>query len=106
MVAQNKPALNERAARAWVDSVLKTLTPDEQIAQLMVVRLSSYDARNKTAIFYDEKVDSLVKQYNIGGVCLFREARLNKLRYLIACRLMPKHRSSCALMPNGVSECA
>ncbi|MEP7111010.1 MAG: glycoside hydrolase family 3 N-terminal domain-containing protein [Ferruginibacter sp.] len=59
-------------ARAWVDSVFKTLSPDEQIAQLMVVRLSAYDSKNKTAIFYDDKVESLVRQYNIGGICLFQ----------------------------------
>lgn len=59
-------------ANAWADSVLKTLSPEQQIAQLMVVRLSSYDSKNKTAIFYEEKVDSLVKQYNIGGICLFQ----------------------------------
>ena len=59
-------------ADEWVDSVFKTLTPDEQIAQLMVVRLSTYDSRNKQAIFFDDKVDSLVRQYNIGGVCLFQ----------------------------------
>ena len=82
MVAQNKPALNERAARGWVDSVLKTLTPDQQIAQLMVVRLSSYDAKNKTAIFYDEKVDNLVKQYNIGGVCLFQGSPVKQAEIL------------------------
>src|SRR5690349_14697748 len=59
-------------ANEWVDSVFKTLSPDEQIAQLMVVRLSTYDAKKKTAIFYDGQVDSLVRQYNIGGICLFQ----------------------------------
>ncbi|MEO7766173.1 MAG: glycoside hydrolase family 3 N-terminal domain-containing protein [Ferruginibacter sp.] len=57
---------------AWVDSVFKTLSHDEQIAQLMVVRLSTYDAKNKMAIFFDEQVDSLVRKYNIGGICLFQ----------------------------------
>ncbi|MEO5890002.1 MAG: glycoside hydrolase family 3 N-terminal domain-containing protein [Ferruginibacter sp.] len=71
IIAQNK-SMTDPKATAWVDSVFKTLSQDEQIAQLMVVRLSSYDSKNKTAIFYDEKVDSLVRQYNIGGVCLFQ----------------------------------
>lgn len=71
LVAQTKPVNNTRA-NAWVDSVFKTLSHDEQIAQLMVVRLSTYDSKNKTAIFFDAQVDSLVKQYNIGGVCLFQ----------------------------------
>ncbi len=59
-------------AAAWVDSVFNTLSRDEQIAQLMVVRLSTYDSKTKTAIFFEDKVDSLVRQYNIGGICLFQ----------------------------------
>ncbi|MEO6733396.1 MAG: glycoside hydrolase family 3 N-terminal domain-containing protein [Ferruginibacter sp.] len=70
--AQNKPLANDIKANAWVESVFKTLSQQEQIAQLMVVRLSTYDAKNKTAIFFDDKVDSLVRQYNIGGICLFQ----------------------------------
>ena len=70
--AQNNLISINTKASAWADSVFKTLSPDEQIAQLMVVRLSTYDAKNKTAIFFDDKVDSLVRQYNIGGVCLFQ----------------------------------
>ena len=70
--AQNISANTNAKAGAWADSVFKTLSHDEQIAQLMVVRLSTYDAKNKTAIFFDDKVDSLVRQYNIGGVCLFQ----------------------------------
>ena len=63
---------NNAKAHAWADSVFKTLSPDEQIAQLMVVRLSTFDPKTKAAVFFDDKVDSLVKQYNIGGVCLFQ----------------------------------
>ncbi len=72
IIAQVNALATNPKAIAWVDSVFKTLGRDEQIAQLMVVRLSAYDAKNKTAIFYDAKVDSLVRQYNIGGVCLFQ----------------------------------
>lgn len=67
-----EPITPGEAATAWVDSVFKTLSPEEQIAQLMVVRLSTYDAKNKMAIFFDKQVDSLVRQYNIGGICLFQ----------------------------------
>lgn len=38
----------------------------------MVARLSSIDAKTKKVIFYDTKVAALVKQYNIGGICLFQ----------------------------------
>ena len=59
-------------ARHWADSVYKTLSADERIAQLMVVRLSSIDMKSKTVTFYDDKVAGLVKKYNIGGICVFQ----------------------------------
>ncbi|MEO6546614.1 MAG: glycoside hydrolase family 3 N-terminal domain-containing protein [Ferruginibacter sp.] len=72
IVAQTNPIFASSKENAWADSVFKTLSQDEQIAQLMVVRLSTYDARNRSAIFFDDQVDSLVRQYNIGGICLFQ----------------------------------
>jgi beta-N-acetylhexosaminidase len=60
------------SADAWVDSVFRTLSPDEKIAQLMVVRLSGIDAVTKLPVFYDAQVDSAVRQYNVGGICLFQ----------------------------------
>jgi beta-N-acetylhexosaminidase len=60
------------AAQHWVDSVYKTLSPDEQIAQLIVARLSSIDASTKAITFLDSEVTDLVKRYNIGGVCVFQ----------------------------------
>jgi beta-N-acetylhexosaminidase len=68
--AQNHLPMN--TANAWVDSVYNSLSPDERIAQLMVVRLSGYDFKNHQPIYYNTKVDSLIKQYNIGGVCAFQ----------------------------------
>ena len=38
----------------------------------MVVRLSSIDSKTKLITFFDDKVAGLVKQYNIGGICLFQ----------------------------------
>ncbi len=70
--SQQLPGLNDKAANNWADSVMKTLSNDEKIAQLMVVRLSSIDLRTKIVTFYDEKVANLVKQYNIGGICVFQ----------------------------------
>jgi beta-glucosidase-like glycosyl hydrolase/CubicO group peptidase (beta-lactamase class C family) len=61
----------QRSAAVWVDSVFKTLSPDEQIAQLMVVRLSTINA-NKSVTFYDSLVTELIKQYNIGSICVFQ----------------------------------
>ena len=60
------------AANLWADSVLNSLTPEQRIAQLMVLRLSSYDFKTRTPIYYDSLVAAMVKQYNVGGVCLFQ----------------------------------
>jgi beta-glucosidase-like glycosyl hydrolase/CubicO group peptidase (beta-lactamase class C family) len=60
------------AANFWADSVLNSLTPEQRIAQLMVLRLSSYDFNTRTPIYYDSLVAAMVKQYNVGGVCLFQ----------------------------------
>ncbi|WP_224016493.1 glycoside hydrolase family 3 protein [Ferruginibacter albus] len=66
------PSTNNSTAIAWVDSVYNSLSDSERIAQLMVVRLSTYDFINKKAVFFDKQVDSLVRKYNIGSVCLFQ----------------------------------
>ncbi len=63
---------NDKAAKRWADSVIKTLSNDERIAQLMVVRLSSIDLKTKTITFFDQQVTELVKKYNIGSICLFQ----------------------------------
>ncbi len=60
------------AAQVWVDSVFNTLTEDERIAQLMVVRLSTYDSRTKTVTFLDRQVKDLISRYNIGSICIFQ----------------------------------
>jgi beta-N-acetylhexosaminidase len=57
---------------AWADSVFKTLTDTQKIAQLMVVRLSSIDASTGNITYYDNQVDSDIHRYNIGGICLFQ----------------------------------
>ncbi|MFN5813671.1 MAG: glycoside hydrolase family 3 N-terminal domain-containing protein [Bacteroidota bacterium] len=59
-------------ARKWADSILSSLSPDEKIAQLIMVRLSSIDTRTRTVSFYDTTVERDIKKYNIGGICLFQ----------------------------------
>ncbi len=70
--ARSQNSNTNPSANAWADSVLKSLTPDERIAQLMVLRLSAYDSKNKKPIYYDSLVTAMVKQYNIGGICPFQ----------------------------------
>jgi len=59
------------AALHWADSVFNSLTPDQRIAQLMVVRTSTV-GKDGGGVFFDAQTDSLVKLYNIGAVCLFQ----------------------------------
>lgn len=53
--------------QAWVDSVMKSLSPDERIAQLLMIRAYS----NKDEKYNRELID-LVSKNNIGGVCFFQ----------------------------------
>lgn len=71
VVGKNLEAQTQNNALKWVDSVFSTLSNEEKITQLMVIRTSAPDGKGG-AILYDSKVDSLVKRYNIGGVCLFQ----------------------------------
>ncbi|RYY63911.1 MAG: serine hydrolase, partial [Chitinophagaceae bacterium] len=68
------PAFSQTAdpAKNWVDSVYKTLSNEEKIAQLMVVRLSTIDGKTKQVTFYEDQVSDLIKKYNIGGICVFQ----------------------------------
>ena len=56
----------------WTDSVYKTLTNDERIGQLMVVRLSTIDGKTKKVTFFEKEVDSFIQRYNVGGICVFQ----------------------------------
>lgn len=51
----------------WVDSVFKTLSKDQKIAQLMVVRVSSIGP-NRTAIFFEKEVEEAILKYNVGSL--------------------------------------
>ena len=52
---------------SWADSVLHSLTIEEKIAQLLMIRTYS----NKDQSYY-ENVDATIKKYNIGGLCFFQ----------------------------------
>jgi beta-N-acetylhexosaminidase len=71
-LAAQSQTTNQTKEANWVDSVFSTLTNEQKIAQLMVVRLSAYDFTNKKPIYYDSLVTALVQQYNIGGICVFQ----------------------------------
>jgi beta-N-acetylhexosaminidase len=71
LLAAAAPAQTRLSQQQWVDSVFNSLTNDQRIAQLIVVRLSERLAGNKVA-FYDKQVEAAIRQYNIGGICLFQ----------------------------------
>ncbi|MBQ6772323.1 MAG: serine hydrolase [Bacteroidales bacterium] len=50
----------------WVDSVYNSLTLEQRVAQLICMRANQPDKP------YDPNVAKYIKQYNIGGVCFFR----------------------------------
>lgn len=52
---------------AWVDSVFKTLSKDEKIAQLMVIRAHSNLGADHVAI-----VSDLITKYNVSALCFFQ----------------------------------
>lgn len=62
--AQYKSKLS---AKEWVDSVFKSLSKEERIAQLMVVRAHSNLGPDHVA-----KVINDIKEYNIGALCFFQ----------------------------------
>lgn len=76
-------------AAAWADSVFSTLTPDERIAQLIMV--AGYSNRNRA---YEDSLTNLVRTYRLGGVVMFqggpvRHAKLvNRLQALSAVPLL------------------
>jgi len=69
-------------ADSWVDSVFRTLSPDEKIAQLMVVRGSGIDAATRRAVFYDQQVEEAVQKYNVGGICMFQGDPLSQADHI------------------------
>ncbi len=72
------------AKEAWVDSVFNSLTPEEKIAQLMVIRAHSNLGPDHVA-----KVANDIQTYNVGALCFFqggpvREANLTNYYQSIA----------------------
>ena len=62
-VAQYKSNL---LASEWTDSVFKSLSDDEKIAQLMVIRAFSTKPEDIA------KIADLIKTYNVGALCFFQ----------------------------------
>ncbi|HRP33605.1 MAG TPA: glycoside hydrolase family 3 N-terminal domain-containing protein [Agriterribacter sp.] len=76
--AQHRSHLDEAA---WVDSVFSTLSDDEKLGQLLIVRLSSIDASRRVT-FYDSAVQQVINKYNVGGICLFQGGPVTQAQYI------------------------
>lgn len=63
----SKTSVAQTAAERWADSVFNSLSDDERIAQLMVIR-----AHSNLGPDHVQKVSDLVKKYNVGGLCFFQ----------------------------------
>ncbi len=68
------------AAKQWADSVFNSLTNDQRIAQLMIVRESSYTPEGP--VYYDSTVEAAIKKYNIGGICLFQGTPVKQANFI------------------------
>jgi beta-N-acetylhexosaminidase len=55
------------AESAWVDSVFTSLTLEQKIAQLLVIR--AYSDRDSV---YNDSLTRLIRKWNVGGVCFFK----------------------------------
>ncbi len=73
----------------WVDSVFESLSEDERIAQLMVIRTSA-PGKDGQAVFYDSQVNEWVSKYNVGGVCLFQGTPIQQAALLNRIQQMAK----------------
>ncbi|MBN8878585.1 MAG: serine hydrolase [Sphingobacteriales bacterium] len=63
-VAQHKSALSEHE---WVDSVFKSLSEEQRIAQLIVIRAHSNLGQD-----HIDKVTNDIRKYNVGALCFFQ----------------------------------
>ena len=70
------------SADKWVDSVFKSLTDEQKIAQLIVMRLSSIDPVTKKISFLDQQVEEAVRKYNIGAICLFQGGPVTQANFI------------------------
>lgn len=62
--------IKKKLSEKWVDSVFNSLTEDQRISQLILLRVSSIS--NNGVVFYEDKIADAIKKYNIGGIVLFQ----------------------------------
>jgi beta-N-acetylhexosaminidase len=68
------------SSQHWADSVFNTLNNDQRIAQLMVLRESSYTKNGP--VFYDSLIADAITKYNIGGIVLFQGGPVQQANFI------------------------
>jgi len=63
------------SASFWVDSVFQTLSPDERIAQLIII-----EAFSDKGPRYEADIMHLIKKYQVGGIIFFQGGPLRQAR--------------------------
>ncbi|MBP7821483.1 MAG: serine hydrolase [Saprospiraceae bacterium] len=58
---------NYKLERIWVDSVYNSMTFDERLGQLFMLR-----AHSNKGVEHEQELERLIKKYNIGGLCFFQ----------------------------------
>jgi len=75
--AGQQPGFLRYLHSTWVDSLMRTLTPRQRVAQLFMVAAYS----NKPAI-YQDSISTLLRDYGIGGLIFFQGGPVRQTRLL------------------------
>ena len=76
------------AASKWADSVFNSLNDDQRIAQLMVLRQSSFTKNGP--VYYDSLITEMIRKYNIGGIVLFQGTPVKQANFINKYQAMAK----------------
>lgn len=76
-IPSRPPAFLRYLHSPWVDSLMRTLTPRQRVAQLFMVAAYS----NKPAI-YQDSISTLIRDYGIGGLIFFQGGPVRQTRLL------------------------
>ncbi|MDO7854334.1 glycoside hydrolase family 3 N-terminal domain-containing protein [Hymenobacter convexus] len=75
--AAKAPAFTRYLHSPWVDSVMRTLTPDQRAAQLFMV--AAYSNRKRID---EDSISALVQHYGIGGLIFFQGGPVRQAKLL------------------------
>lgn len=76
---QSHPPFLRHIHHPWVDSVMRTMTPDERIAQLIMVA-----AWSNKGDAHREEIVHLIREYKIGGLVFFQGGPVRQARLINA----------------------